>query len=70
MYALHVKEELESWPEKSHRGRHWLTIHEAIQNSRHPWMRDALEKGFTKWYTDGVANTLSTTDHPSASRIM
>ncbi|XP_047942672.1 nudix hydrolase 16, mitochondrial-like [Salvia hispanica] len=24
MYALHVKEELDSWPEKSHRQRSWL----------------------------------------------
>ncbi|KAL2483007.1 Nudix hydrolase 16 [Forsythia ovata] len=50
MYALLVKEELESWPEKSSRERSWLKIPEAIQRCRHPWMREALEEGFYKWY--------------------
>lgn len=58
MYALHVKEELDSWPEKSHRERSWLTIPEAIECCRHVWMREALEKGFTKWYADGMITTL------------
>ncbi|GER25784.1 Nudix hydrolase [Striga asiatica] len=35
MYALHVKEELECWPEKSQRERSWLTIREAIECCRH-----------------------------------
>lgn len=54
MYALHVNEVLESWPEKSLRERSWLTIPEAIESCRHVWMRDALEKGFLKWYDDGM----------------
>ncbi|KAH6819337.1 nudix hydrolase-like protein 16 [Perilla frutescens var. frutescens] len=58
MYALHVKEELDSWPEKSHRERSWLTIPEAIECCRHAWMREALEKGFSKWYADGMIHTL------------
>lgn len=58
MYALHVEEELESWPEKSHRERSWLTIPEAIECCRHAWMREALEKGFSKWYADGMIRTL------------
>ncbi|XP_042066834.1 nudix hydrolase 16, mitochondrial-like isoform X1 [Salvia splendens] len=57
-YALHVKEELDSWPEKSHRQRSWLTVGEAIGCCRHAWMRDALEKGFSKWYDDGMIHTL------------
>ncbi|KAL6509018.1 Nudix hydrolase 16, mitochondrial [Orobanche gracilis] len=58
MYALHVNEELESWPEKSHRRRSWLTIHEAIGQCRHAWMREALEKGFLNWYAGGMTRTL------------
>ncbi|EYU18631.1 hypothetical protein ABFS82_10G154400 [Erythranthe guttata] len=58
MYALHVNEELESWPEKSHRERSWLKIPEAIECCRHVWMREALEKGFSNWYNDGMVTTL------------
>ncbi|KAG6413690.1 hypothetical protein SASPL_126404 [Salvia splendens] len=58
MYALHVKEELDSWPEKSHRQRSWLTVGEAIGCCRHAWMREALEKGFSKWCEDGMIHTL------------
>ncbi|XP_051138549.1 nudix hydrolase 16, mitochondrial isoform X2 [Andrographis paniculata] len=53
MYALHVKEELDSWPEKSLRERSWLTVPEAIDCCRHLWMREALEKGFSKWFAEG-----------------
>ncbi|KAK3038943.1 hypothetical protein RJ639_027428 [Escallonia herrerae] len=52
MFALLVKEELESWPEQSTRSRTWLTIPEAVERCRHPWMRDALTKGFSKWHDD------------------
>ncbi|KAL8489342.1 hypothetical protein ACS0TY_025298 [Phlomoides rotata] len=65
MYALHVKEELDSWPEKSHRQRSWLTIPEAIEHCRHVWMREALEKGFSKWYADGMATTLPSNEFPN-----
>ncbi|KAL7138356.1 hypothetical protein ABFS83_10G157600 [Erythranthe nasuta] len=58
MYALYVNEELESWPEKSHRERSWLKIPEAIECCRHVWMREALEKGFSNWYNDGMVTTL------------
>ncbi|KAK8357888.1 hypothetical protein V6Z12_A05G447000 [Gossypium hirsutum] len=49
MFALLVKEELNSWPEQSTRIRSWLTISQAIQNCRHAWMKEALEYGFCKW---------------------
>ncbi|KAK9123256.1 hypothetical protein Sjap_012858 [Stephania japonica] len=49
MFALHVKEELNSWPEQSTRQRRWLTITEAAEQCRHPWMRAALMDGFSKW---------------------
>lgn len=52
MFALLVKEELPSWPEQSTRERSWLTIPEAIERCRHPWMRKALEEGFSKWHDD------------------
>ncbi|KAH6817673.1 nudix hydrolase-like protein 16 [Perilla frutescens var. frutescens] len=67
MYALHVKEELESWPEKSHRERSWRTISEAIGCCRHMWMREALEKGFSKWYADGMITTLPSKDFSNSS---
>uniref|UniRef100_A0A7N2LDQ0 Nudix hydrolase domain-containing protein n=1 Tax=Quercus lobata TaxID=97700 RepID=A0A7N2LDQ0_QUELO len=50
MFALLVKEELESWPEQSTRNRTWLTVPEALDRCRNPWMRDALENGFSKWH--------------------
>ncbi|GMY22760.1 nudix hydrolase 16, mitochondrial isoform X2 [Fagus crenata] len=50
MFALFVKEELQSWPEQSTRNRTWLTIPEAEDRCRHAWMRDALENGFSKWH--------------------
>ncbi|XP_057487107.1 nudix hydrolase 16, mitochondrial-like isoform X2 [Actinidia eriantha] len=58
MYALLVKEELQSWPEQSTRQRTWLTIPEAIDCCRHPWMREALEEGFSKWHADGMISTI------------
>lgn len=57
MFALLVKEELDSWPEQNVRERSWLTIPEAIQRCRHSWMREALEEGFAKWYADGMIRT-------------
>ncbi|KAK9154638.1 hypothetical protein Sjap_002118 [Stephania japonica] len=50
MFALFVKEELNSWPEQSTRTRQWLTIPEASKNCRHAWMREVLDKGFLKWH--------------------
>ncbi|KAL2895869.1 Nudix hydrolase 16 mitochondrial [Bienertia sinuspersici] len=50
MFALLVKEELEYWPEQSTRQRSWLTVSEALDCCRHPWMREALEEGFVKWH--------------------
>ncbi|KAK3218122.1 hypothetical protein Dsin_012092 [Dipteronia sinensis] len=57
MYALLVKEELPSWPEQSTRQRSWLTIPEAVESCRHPWMREALEEGFLKWHADHMITT-------------
>ncbi|KAH7522883.1 hypothetical protein JRO89_XSUnG0090100 [Xanthoceras sorbifolium] len=57
MYALLVKEELDSWPEQSTRQRSWLTIPEAVESCRHPWMREALEEGFLKWHEDHMITT-------------
>ncbi|KAH7841498.1 hypothetical protein Vadar_030636 [Vaccinium darrowii] len=58
MFALLVKEELHSWPEQSTRQRTWLTIPEAIQCCRHPWMLEALEEGFSKWHANGMISTV------------
>ncbi|KAL8172192.1 hypothetical protein V2J09_023996 [Rumex salicifolius] len=59
MFALHVKEELLTWPEQSARERTWLTVSEALDYCKHSWMREALETGFTKW----IDNQLKTA-HP------
>ncbi|XAR54469.1 hypothetical protein NMG60_11029612, partial [Bertholletia excelsa] len=56
MFALLVKEELNSWPEQSTRNRKWLPITEAAENCRHAWMRDALLQSFVKWHDE---NTMS-----------
>ncbi|KAJ8755867.1 hypothetical protein K2173_024412 [Erythroxylum novogranatense] len=53
MFALLVKEELESWPEQSTRTRSWLTIPEAVENCRHKWMEEALEQ-FSVWIADNT----------------
>lgn len=52
MFALFVKEELESWPEQSTRNRTWLTIEEATGRCRHAWMSEALVEGFAKWHAE------------------
>ncbi|KAK3124761.1 hypothetical protein QOZ80_7BG0592250 [Eleusine coracana subsp. coracana] len=49
IFALHVKEELTSWPEQSTRHRRWLTVPEAAEQSRHPWVQEALVTGFSVW---------------------
>lgn len=67
MYALKVEEELDSWPEKSCRERTWLAVPAAIERCRHAWMREALEKGFMKWYADGMIPTLPRNGFPSTS---
>jgi hypothetical protein len=50
VFALHVKEELASWPEQSTRQRRWLTVPEAAEQSRHPWVQEALVTGFSVWF--------------------
>jgi hypothetical protein len=49
IFALHVKEELASWPEQNTRQRSWLTVPEAAEQSRYPWMQEALVTGFSAW---------------------
>ncbi|GLT40558.1 hypothetical protein SLA2020_146810 [Shorea laevis] len=56
MFALLVKEELVSWPEQSTRQRSWLTIPEAVERCRHPWMKNALE-GFSKWHAGQMVSS-------------
>ncbi|KAK9125011.1 hypothetical protein Scep_013857 [Stephania cephalantha] len=63
MFALFVKEELNSWPEQSTRTRQWLTIPEASKNCRHAWMREVLEKGFLKWHVVDATRPEDEDDH-------
>ncbi|OWM78461.1 nudix hydrolase 16, mitochondrial [Punica granatum] len=62
MFALLVKEELKSWPEQSIRERSWLTIPEAIESCRHPWMREALVDGFLKWHSENMGEENASPD--------
>lgn len=50
VFALHVKEELASWPEQSTRRRTWLTVPEATSQCRYQWMQEALLTGFSEWH--------------------
>ncbi|EEE60155.1 hypothetical protein OsJ_13060 [Oryza sativa Japonica Group] len=50
VFALHVKEELDSWPEQSTRRRTWLTVPEATSQCRYQWMQEALLTGFSDWH--------------------
>jgi len=42
VFVMHVTEELACWPEGSERHRTWFSVHEALQNCRHDWMRSAI----------------------------
>ncbi|KAM7265515.1 hypothetical protein ACFE04_003198 [Oxalis oulophora] len=59
MFPLNVKEELESWPEQSIRSRKWLRVPEALENCRHAWMKEALEK----WLADMTTERASENHH-------
>ena len=65
MFAMHVTEELGSWPEQSMRQRRWLTIPEALEQCRHPWMQVALLEGFSKWH----ANTMMSSEEDDPGTI-
>ncbi|KAL8147356.1 nudix hydrolase 16, mitochondrial-like isoform X2 [Apium graveolens] len=58
MYALLVKEELNSWPERNLRERRWLSVSEAGECCRHSWMKQALQEGFVRWLSDGMISTM------------
>ncbi|XP_042392248.1 nudix hydrolase 17, mitochondrial-like [Zingiber officinale] len=44
MFAMRATEVLQQWPEMSRRERKWVTVAEARQVCKHPWMREALER--------------------------
>ncbi|CAL9111171.1 unnamed protein product [Musa textilis] len=44
MYALRVTEVLQQWPEMDARERKWVTVAEAREVCKHPWMREAVDK--------------------------
>ncbi|XP_072993112.1 nudix hydrolase 16, mitochondrial [Typha latifolia] len=59
MFAMHVREELDSWPEQSTRQRSWLSVPEAMERCRHPWMQEALLKGFSKWQVGSTSKEVN-----------
>ncbi|KAK8921497.1 hypothetical protein KSP39_PZI020598 [Platanthera zijinensis] len=44
MFPLKVVEELIHWPEMSARNRRWVSVAEAREGCKHPWMREALDR--------------------------
>lgn len=42
MYALHVTEVLEDWPEARERQRAWMGPAQAMDACRYEWMKEAL----------------------------
>lgn len=44
MFPLKVTEELNHWPEMSARNRRWVSVAEAREGCKHPWMREALDR--------------------------
>ncbi|KAH0453336.1 hypothetical protein IEQ34_017660 [Dendrobium chrysotoxum] len=44
MFPLKVTEELVHWPEMSARERKWVSVEEAREGCKHPWMREALDR--------------------------
>ncbi|EFJ15737.1 hypothetical protein SELMODRAFT_73964 [Selaginella moellendorffii] len=44
MFALEVREQLESWPEQHSRQREWFVVSEAVGQCQVDWMRKALDK--------------------------
>ncbi|KAG0470484.1 hypothetical protein HPP92_016591 [Vanilla planifolia] len=54
MFPLLVTEELVSWPEQSTRLRRWVSLTEAVEQCRHPWMQEALAEGFSIWLANQI----------------
>ncbi|KAG0476418.1 hypothetical protein HPP92_013259 [Vanilla planifolia] len=44
MFPLNVTQELVHWPEMGVRNRRWVSVTEAMEGCKHPWMREALER--------------------------
>ncbi|KAK8967329.1 hypothetical protein KSP40_PGU001403 [Platanthera guangdongensis] len=44
LFPLNVTEELLHWPEMSVRQRRWVSVAEAREGCKHPWMREALDR--------------------------
>lgn len=43
VFLMHVREELDSWPEMEARNREWFDVADAIDKVKHPWMAKALQ---------------------------
>ncbi|PSC76670.1 nudix hydrolase mitochondrial-like [Micractinium conductrix] len=55
LFALHVTEELPTWPEAHQRTRHWCSLQEACARCRYDWMREALVAWITSRGWDAAA---------------
>lgn len=65
MFALIVKEELDTWPEQHSRERHWLTVAEAMEKCRYEWMQRVLEQCIVHLSDGQVSTTPSAAIFPS-----
>jgi diphosphoinositol-polyphosphate diphosphatase len=67
VFALHVKEELTSWPEQSTRQRTWLTVPEAASQCRYQWMQGPCSQASLTGTTSGaevaVVQTVTRPNH-------
>lgn len=55
MFPLHVKEQLDLWPEKHIRQRVWMSVTEAKEACQHWWMKEALDRLVTRKREYGLA---------------
>lgn len=51
MFPLLVKGQLDFWPEKDIRQRHWVTVPKAKEVCQYSWMKEALDMLVTRLET-------------------
>lgn len=59
VFVMHVKEEMEEWPEQATRHRTWCQPREAVMRCKHEWMRDALSRWGGKFHPELALDDLA-----------
>lgn len=57
MFAMHVTEQLNSWPEQDARERKWLAISTALEQCRYDWMREVLNVCVSRYSVPPSSNS-------------